>query len=137
MDKKANIGTAGIIRKNKKILIAQRKKDSWMEPDKWEFPGGKIEQNETYEDCLIREIREELGITISIDKLFMKTTHTYMKNNEEFPITLMVFLADWKEGDIRNIDCQDSKWVDTKDIKKFDFSAADIPIVNKFLDSIK
>ena len=41
------------------------------------------------------------------------------------------------EGDIRNIDCQDSKWVDTKDLKKFDFAAADIPIVNKFLDSLK
>jgi len=118
MNKKTNIGTAGIIRKNKKILIAQRKKDSWMEQNKWEFPGGKVEQNETYEDCLIREIKEELGIAISIDRLFMKTTHTYMKNNEEFPITLMVFLADWREGDIRNIDCQDSKWVDVKDIKK-------------------
>ena len=136
MDKKTNIGTAGIIRKGKQILIAQRKKDSWMEPNKWEFPGGKLEPNETFEDCLIREIREELGITISIDKLFMKTTHTYMKNNEEFPITLMVYLADWREGNVRNIDCQDSKWIDTKDIKKFDFAAADILIVNKFLELI-
>jgi len=66
----------------------------------------------------------------------MKTTHTYMKNNEEFPITLMVYLADWREGNVRNIDCQDSKWIDTKDIKKFDFAAADILIVNKFLELI-
>ncbi len=135
MVKKANVGTAGIIRKEGKILIAQRKKDSWMEPNKWEFPGGKVEPNETYEECLIREIDEELGITITIDRLFMKTEHTYMKNNEEFPITLLVFLADWKEGDTRNIDCQDSRWVDIRDLKKFDFSAADIPILKKFLDS--
>ena len=137
MDKKANIGTAGIIRKDNKILIAQRKKDSWMEPNKWEFPGGRIELNETYEQCLIREIQEELGIKISIDRLFMKTKHTYMKNNEEFPVTLMVYLADWKSGEVKNIDCQASQWVDAKQIPTFDFAAADISIIKKFLNSIK
>ena len=135
MGTQANIGTAGIIRKDHKILIAQRKKDTWMEPNKWEFPGGKVEPNETYEECLIREIREELGVTISVERLFMKTTHTYMKNNEEFPITLMVFLADWKEGTARNIDCQDSQWIDIHELRKFDFAAADILIVNKLLAS--
>ena len=58
------VATAAIILHKKKVLIAQRKKDSWLEANKWEFPGGKVEQNETYEDCLIREIKEELGITI-------------------------------------------------------------------------
>ena len=135
MESKQNIGAAGIIRKDKKLLIAQRKKDSWMEPNKWEFPGGKVEPNETYEDCLMREIQEELGITITIDRFFMKTTHTYMKNNEEFPVTLMVFLADWEEGDLRNIDCQDSKWIDRSELKNFDFAAADIAIVKKFLNT--
>lgn len=135
MEKKQNIGTAGIIRKDKKLLIAQRKNDSWMEPNKWEFPGGKVEPNETFEDCLMREIQEELGITITIDRFFMKTTHTYMKNNEEFPVTLIVFLADWKEGDLRNIDCQDSKWIDRNELKHYDFAAADIAIVNKLLDT--
>jgi len=136
MTKKANVGTAGIIRKHRKILIAQRKKESWMEPNKWEFPGGKVEPNESYAECLIREIQEELGITISIERLFMKTTHTYLKNNEEFPIMLVVFLADWKTGAKRNIDCQDSKWINPSDLKKFDFAAADIPIVEKFLGSL-
>ncbi|MCU0850350.1 MAG: (deoxy)nucleoside triphosphate pyrophosphohydrolase [Candidatus Thermoplasmatota archaeon] len=136
MEKKQNIGAAGIIRKDNKILIAQRKKDSWMEPNKWEFPGGKVEPNETFEDCLIREIYEELGIIISIERLFMKTSHVYMKGVEEFPVTLMVFLADWKEGTIQNIDCQDSKWVDTRDLRKFDFAAADIAIIDKLLNSV-
>jgi len=137
MTKKPNIGTAGIIRKDEKILIAQRKKDSWMEPNKWEFPGGKVEPNESYEACLIREIQEELGLSISIDRLFMQTNHTYMKNNEEFPVTLIVFLADWKEGVKRNLDCQDSKWINPLELKKFDFAAADLPIIEKFLDSIR
>ena len=137
MVKKSNIGTAGIIRKNNKILIAQRKKNSWMEPNKWEFPGGKVEPNETYEECLMREIWEELGIIISIGRFFMKTNHIYIKNNEKFPITLMVFLGDWVYGDIKNIDCQDSRWVDINDINKFDFAAADVSIVSKYLDSLK
>lgn len=133
MNKNIQIGTAGIIRKNRKILLAQRKKDSWMEPNKWEFPGGRVEPDETYEQCLMREIREELDITISIDRLFMKTTHTYMKNDEDFPITLMVYLADWKDGDVKHIDCQDARWVDACEIPTYNLAAADIPIVNKFL----
>jgi 8-oxo-dGTP diphosphatase len=136
MESTANIGTAGIIRKKKKILLAQRKQDSWMEPNKWEFPGGRLEPNETLEECLLREIREELGITIAIDRLFMKTTHTYMKNGEEFLITLWVFLADWKEGEVRNLDCQNSRWVDANNIRNYDVAAADIPIVNALLDSM-
>jgi 8-oxo-dGTP diphosphatase len=136
MENTANVGTAGIIRKEKKILIAQRKQDSWMEPNKWEFPGGRVEVGETYEECLLREIREELGIKISIDRLFMTTSHTYMRQGEAFPITLWVFLADWKEGEVRNLDCQDSRWVDPKDLTHYDFAAADIPIVNALLDSM-
>ena len=130
---KERIATAAIIRKKNKILIAQRKKDSFLEPNKWEFPGGKVESFETYEGCLIREIKEELGITISIDKLFLKTTHIYIKNNQEFPITILAYLTDWRQGMVQNIDCQDSRWIDIKDIKKYDFVAADIPIVDKLL----
>lgn len=126
---------AAIIRKQNKILIAQRKKDSWLEPNKWEFPGGKVEPHETFEDCLLREIREELGITIAVDKLFLKTTHTYLKNNQEFPITLVVYLTDWVEGEARNIECQDSRWVDSKELHTYDFVTADIPVLKKFLSS--
>ncbi|MCJ7571598.1 MAG: NUDIX domain-containing protein, partial [Candidatus Thermoplasmatota archaeon] len=104
--KKRNIeekfATAAIIRKHNKILIARRKKDSFLEPNKWEFPGGKVEPNETYEECVIREIKEELGITISIDKLFLKTTHIYMKNNQIININLIIYLADWVDGEVKN-----------------------------------
>ncbi len=127
------IATAGIIRKGTNILIAQRKKDSWLEPNKWEFPGGKLESNETFEECLVREIREELDITISVDRLFLKTTHTYMKNNEAFPVTLMAYLADWKEGSVKHLECQNAVWIDPTDMVTFDFVAADIPIVDKLL----
>jgi len=52
MVEKEKVATAAIIRNKNKVLIAQRKKDSWLEPNKWEFPGGKVENSETYEECL-------------------------------------------------------------------------------------
>ncbi len=56
--------TCGIIRKDNRILIAQRKPTSFFEANKWEFPGGKIEPDETPEQALIRELAEELGIDV-------------------------------------------------------------------------
>jgi 8-oxo-dGTP diphosphatase len=130
------IATAAIIRNKNQVLIAQRKKDSWLEPNKWEFPGGKVEPGETYEECLIREIKEELGIAISISRFLMKTTHNYEKDNTIFPITLMAYIVDWVGGDVKNIDCQDSRWVDIQDLNMYNFAAADIPILNEFLSSL-
>jgi len=131
------IATAAIIRKHNKILITLRKKDSFLEPNKWEFPGGKVEPNETYEECVIREVKKELGITISIDKLFLKTTHIYVKNNQIININLIVFLTDWVDGEVKNIDFQDSIWVDGKELEFYDFVEADIPIIKEFLTLIK
>ena len=136
MDDRKNIVTAAIIRKDKKILIAQRNNDSFLEANKWEFPGGKVEQNETYEECLIREIHEELGIQISIDCLFLVTKHVYSKEHRTIPITLVVYLTDWVAGEVQSIDCQDAQWVDLHDLRSYDFAEADIPIVKKLVDLI-
>jgi 8-oxo-dGTP diphosphatase len=57
--------TAAVIFKNGKVLVAQRSPESSL-PNKWEFPGGKMEENETPEDCLKREIQEELNIDIKV-----------------------------------------------------------------------
>jgi 8-oxo-dGTP diphosphatase len=137
MVEREKIATAAIIRNENKILLAQRKKDSWLEPNKWEFPGGKVESSETYEECLIREIKEELGITISINRFLIKTTHNYVKDSKIFPITLMAYIVDWVEGEVKNIDCQDSCWVELEDLRMYNFAAADIPILNEFLSSLK
>ena len=131
------IATAAIIQHNNKVLIAQRKKDSWLEPNKWEFPGGKVEPGETFEDCLIREIKEELGITISINRFLIKTTYHYEKDGTIFPITLMAYIVDWMDGDVKNIECQDSRWVAIDDLSKYPFAAADMSILNEFLSFLK
>jgi len=133
MSNKSIIVTAGIIRRSNTILIAQRKKDSWLEPSKWEFPGGKVENSENLEDCLIREIKEELDIDISVSKLFMKHSHVYYKDNKKIPITLMTYLADWNKGEVKNIDCQKSRWIHYDELVNFDFAEADKTIVKELL----
>jgi 8-oxo-dGTP diphosphatase len=137
MDDIENVVTAAIIRKDKKILIAQRNNNSFLEPNKWEFPGGKVEQNETYEQCLTREINEELGIKISIDSLFLVTKHVYSKEERKIPIILVVYLTDWVDGMVQHIECQDARWVDVHDLRTYDFADADLPIVQKLLDMIR
>jgi 8-oxo-dGTP diphosphatase len=59
-----------------KLLITQRRPDDHL-PNLWEFPGGKVEAGETFEECLVREIREELGIEISVGELVEDLTHAY------------------------------------------------------------
>ena len=71
---------AAVIEKDGKILIAQRKK-GWRFAGKWEFPGGKIEPNETPEECLRRELREELGIETEIGDFFCVSTYRIPSRN--------------------------------------------------------
>jgi len=122
---------AAIIHKNEKILIAQRKPDSFLEPNKWEFPGGKIERTEQPEECLIREAKEELNIDITVKQLFMMYTHTYHKNHNHYPIQLLIYLAHWKGGDIQTKDCQDYAWVTTDELSEYDFVEGDKPVLKK------
>jgi len=66
----------------------------------------------------------------------MKTTHNYVKDNKIFPITLMVFIVDWMNDEVKNIDCQDSRWIEIEELRKYNFADADIPILNEFLSSV-
>ncbi len=125
--------TAAIIRKKGLILIAQRKHSSWLESDKWEFPGGKIEPGETPEECLVREIQEELGIRIALDQVFMVHPYTYMKEGRPSPIELHVFLAQWVSGEPQCLDCQDFRWVRPSELRSYPFVAGDLAVVEAFL----
>lgn len=129
--------TAAIIQKNNLILIAQRKKDTLIEPNKWEFPGGKIEYLEHPEDCLKREIKEELEINISVDKLLTVNSHIYSVNKKNYHIILMAFLCKFIEGELKNVECQDSKWINPSQMGEYDFAAADIPIRDHLLKHMK
>lgn len=88
--------TAAIIINNRKVLIAQRAEDQKL-AGKWEFPGGKVEAGETPEECLKREIKEELGIKIEVDKFFAESIYQYNTGT----IKLLAYKARWIDSEYK------------------------------------
>tara|TARA_Y100001958_G_C21148679_1_gene485406 strand:- start:473 stop:880 length:408 start_codon:yes stop_codon:yes gene_type:complete len=98
-----------IIKKKNKILITKRPSHKFF-GEFWEFPGGKLESNETFEEAAARELYEELGIKINIKNLksLEILSHSYDKKN--FIIMNLFCLNKWT-GKIRNIDTKNFLWV--------------------------
>ncbi|RKD30558.1 (deoxy)nucleoside triphosphate pyrophosphohydrolase [Thermohalobacter berrensis] len=124
------IVTAGIIKKGNKILITQRK-DEKNQALKWEFPGGKLEEDETPKECLRREIMEELDIKIEIEDIYEVVYHKY----ENVTILLLCYMAKYILGNPRAIECNDFKWIEIEELKDYDLAEADKKIRNKLLGS--
>lgn len=95
----------------------------------WEFPGGKQEAGETAEECIIREIREELHISIKPIKQLLAHNHTY----EWGSICLMPFICQWLQGKITLQEHKTARWVFPSELKALDWSPADIAVVKTFL----
>ncbi len=112
--------TAGIIWKGRRLLIARRPPDKLL-GGLWEFPGGKKESGETLEECLRREIREELDIAIRVDVPFMSLDHGY----SHFRFTLHAFHCTYLQGTPRPLGCDDFRWVRISDLEAFALSRAD------------
>ena len=93
----------------------------------WEFVGGKIEPGETKEEALIRECREELGITVSVGDLFMDVFHEY----PDLMVHLSVFNAEVEEGIPQKYEHNDIRWIRPEEIDSYDFCPADIDILNE------
>ena len=116
--------SAGIIMKNKKVYIQQRTKGGLM-GGLWEFPGGKRERGESSEECLKREINEELRVrVVSLNKV-MTIKHTYT----QFRVTLNVFNCKLQKKRIQPDGCEQWKWVSLSSLKKYPFPAANVKIV--------
>lgn len=118
--------TAAILIKDKKILIAKRKAGD-RQANKWEFPGGTVEQDETPEACLKREIREEFGIKVSVGRFFSESVYHY----DHGSIKLLAYRANWESGTITLKDHADYRLVFVEQLAEYDFAPADIPIVEK------
>lgn len=121
--------TCAIIVHEGKILICQRSATMKM-PLKWEFPGGKVEDGESKEDCLRREIQEELNIDITIGQALTPVEHQY----PDFSLCLYPFVCNLEAGFVHPTEHAQTLWVEAKDLQKYDWAEADVPIVNEYLN---
>ena len=111
---------AAIIKKDNLYLVTQRNRDKHMGL-KWEFPGGKVEANETLQEALTREIHEELNIDINI---YEKLAEERYKDSE-INIVLHYFLCSIKDGIINLNEHEAMEWVDKTDLDQYDFVEGD------------
>lgn len=123
-----DVVAAIITDKDGRILIARKKKGKSLE-GYWEFPGGKIEDGESPEESLVRELKEEMDIDIKVVEYFAENIHNY----DETTIRLIAFFAELQKGNITLKDHDMYNWVDINDLKDFCFAPADIPLVEKLL----
>lgn len=120
---------AAIIRnEDDKILIAQRNYKK-AQGGLWEFPGGKIEPNETKEEAVVREIKEEMDIDIKAKKYIDEKKFKY----PEKKINLIAIECELIKGDIKKTEHEDIRWVDKNELRSFNFAPADEFIINAIL----
>jgi len=118
------IGVAVIWNDHGQILIDRRRPEGLM-GGLWEFPGGKIEPGETVEDCIKREIQEELGIGIEVGEHLITINHTYT----HLRVTLTVHHCRHLTGYPMPIECDEIRWVTLDEIDQFSFPKANIQII--------
>jgi mutator protein MutT len=111
---------AGLVFHDGKLLITQRRPDDHL-GGLWEFPGGKVEPDETFEHCLIRELREELGIEVLVGEEIEDITHSY----PEKTVRLKFLLCRLRSGTARPIHVHALAWITQDELERYGFPAAD------------
>ena len=121
---------AALIWQGEKFMICQRP------PHKargllWEFVGGKVEVGESPEEALIRECREELGVSLSVGEVFMDVTHEY----PDLLVHLTLFHATIAQGEPQKLEHNDIRWITPREIPNYDFCPADVEILEKLMQA--
>ncbi len=122
--------TAGILRRDGRVLITRRPEGRHL-AGLWEFPGGKKENGETLEQCLVREIREELGMDVRPDKPILRVDHEY----DEKRVTLHFYSCTPLTGEEpRGLEGQETRWVRPEDLSLFRFPPPDNRMIRHLQD---
>lgn len=121
---------AGIILNDNKVLLAQRKQGKHLEY-KWEFPGGKVEDNEEDEEALVRELKEEFNIDVKVENYITENVYEY----KEKTICLKGYTVKYLSGNFLLNDHEQIKWVSKDKIMEYDLAPADISIAKKIINS--
>jgi mutator protein MutT len=122
--------SAGLVFRAGKLLITQRHLDAHL-GGLWEFPGGKRHADETSEECLVRELREELGIEVEVGEVFECLTHEY----PEKTVRLTFFQCCWKAHEPQPLGCPAFKWIRASELKDHEFPAADARVIQRLEQS--
>jgi mutator protein MutT len=118
--------SAALIFRDGKLLITRRHSHAHL-GGLWEFPGGKREPGETFAQCLVREIREELGVTIAVGELLESITHAYPDKT----VRLEFFVCRLQAGEPEPLGCDALRWVARSGLANYEFPAADARLLEK------
>jgi 8-oxo-dGTP diphosphatase len=129
MDMKPQIEVAAaIIFKEQQILISQRDERSHLS-GYWEFPGGKREQLETFEQCLQREIREELNVEVEVQDLFESVDYEYADK----VVALRFYSCRYLKGEAKALGCRQFRWVFLHELPRYHFPPANLGVLRKLI----
>lgn len=118
------IGVAVIINDQNEVLI-DRRLEGGSFGGLWEFPGGKLELGETVEECIMREVEEEIGIQIRVTESLITIDHSY----PQVQLTLYVYLCRHLAGEPQTIACEEVRWVAIADLDQYSFPKANGEII--------
>ena len=123
---------AAILRKDNRIFATQRGYGEFK--DGWEFPGGKIEENESPRDAIVREIKEELDTTIIVGELIDTIEYDY----PSFHLSMDCFLAELAPGsDMKLLEHEAAKWLGVNDLESVDWLPADVEVVRRIREGME
>ena len=122
--------SAGLIFRDGKLLITQRPADAHL-GGLWEFPGGKRECDETFETCLARELREELGIEVAVREPIETIEHDYPEKR----VRLKFFRCEWLANEPQPLGCPAFAWITRDQLANYPFPAADARLIERLRQS--
>lgn len=122
--KTISVSCAIIIHQNK--ILAAKRSEKMSQAGFWEFPGGKLEEGESPEESLIREIQEELGMVISIIEPLSISKFNY--TSEDLTVELIPFTCHWVSGEIQILEHEEVQWLTLNEMDNLNWAPADVPV---------
>jgi 8-oxo-dGTP diphosphatase len=119
---------AAVMERGENVLIAQRKRTA-QHPLKWEFPGGKVEPDETPEAALARELKEELGVRAQAGEEIGRSEYQYPGS---WPILLLFYQVTKFSGEPKNLDFEQIVWAPRARLREYDFLEADVEFLKQY-----